>query len=100
MQLMDVVHQVQVMLDEMLMDTEAIRAEQAGLDARCGTLTMGNDFIAVQVYDDRLLQYYGGFEYVNKTCRTEIANWVFYSLEDARVAEAYDTFYNLTLEEV
>jgi hypothetical protein len=37
---------------------------------------------------DRQLQYYGGFEYVDKDSRRELGNWVFYSNEDNRVAMA------------
>ena len=33
------------------------------------------------------LDYYGGFEYVDKGCITKIADYVIYSDEDSRVAE-------------
>jgi hypothetical protein len=34
------------------------------------------------------LDYYGGFEYVDKSCVREIGNYVFYEAKAGRVAEA------------
>lgn len=62
--------------------------QDIGLDRRAGYRFYVNDeILAVTKDDDRVLQYYGGFEYVDKHCRTEIAGWVFYSAEDDRVAD-------------
>lgn len=61
-----------------------------GLDERCGKLYVGDDFLAVSVGADRWLQYYGGFEYIEKEYRQQIGDYVFYSVDADRVAEAFD----------
>ncbi len=79
---------------------ERIRPEQAGLDARCGRIWVCMDCIAVETGgNDRTLQYYGGFEYVDKEYRTELGNWVFYSAEDERVAGHLAEYYSKQEEE-
>ena len=59
-----------------------------GLDSRSAyRLYVDKDrtCIVVNKHDDRTLQYYGAFEYVDKDYRREMGNWVFYSSEDERV---------------
>lgn len=68
-----------------------VKAAELGLDPRCGRLYIDDECIAVDASNDRTLQYYGGFEYVDKDYRTEIGGYVFYSREDDRVAEHMDT---------
>ena len=73
---------------------ERIRAEQAGLDARCGRIHIRKECIAVESGSaDRILQYYGGFEYVDSEYRTELGSWVFYSADDDRVAGHIEDYY-------
>ena len=64
-----------------------VTAEDLGLDRRAAYRLYITDYvIAVPKGDDGKLQYYGGFEYVDKEYRREIGDWVFYSAEDNRVA--------------
>ena len=64
-----------------------VTAEDLGLDRRAAYRLYITDYvIAVPKGDDRVLQYYGGFEYVDKEYRRELGDWVFYSAEDDRVA--------------
>ena len=66
-------------------------ADQLGLDARAGaTIWIDGDWIIVHQNYDRVLQYYGGFEYVEPSCRQVMGNYVLYSAEDERVAECID----------
>lgn len=79
------------------------RADQLGLDIRAGyTLYVSDDAIAVEKRNDRTLQYYGGFEYVDEECRTEAGEYVFYFNEDERVADCLDAYeeYKADTEEV
>ena len=70
--------------------TEVI-GEDLGLDSRAAyRLYVDETCIAVDKRNDRTLQYYGGFEYVDKDFRREMGNWVFYSAEDDRVASALE----------
>ena len=65
--------------------------EDLGLDSRAAYrvyVDADHTCIAVDKRNDRTLQYYGGFEYVDKDFRREMGNWVFYSAEDHLVASA------------
>ncbi len=63
-----------------------------GAPRAANRLWIGSDFIAVRKHDDRSLQYYGGFEYVDKEHRTECGEYVFYSTEDDRVQGHHECF--------
>jgi hypothetical protein len=64
----------------------AAKPEDLGLDRRAGyKFYLGDDFIAVSRSQDRGLQYYGGFEYVDKENRMEVGDIVLYSTLDERV---------------
>lgn len=67
---------------------EEIKPEVAGLDKRAGyKLFITEDVIACRVNDDKALQYYGGFEYVEQDYRSVMGGYVFYSVDDERVHE-------------
>jgi hypothetical protein len=51
------------------------------------------EFVAVTAGSDRILQYYGGFEYINKEFRYELGGYVFYLSEsdgDGRVNACFE----------
>ena len=98
----DVFENVNAIVEEHLNDQfEMISAgyQNVGLDNRCGMIYISEDAIAVPKYNDGTLQYYGGFEYVNKDYRKEIGDYVFYLGEDNRVREHLDRFYGIEREE-
>ena len=64
-----------------------VEAETLGLDGRICGLYVAEGAIIVSKNNDSTLQYYGGFEYVDKEARTELGKYVFYNAEDGRVAE-------------
>lgn len=68
--------------------------ENIGLDNRCGLIYVSDDAIAVSKRNDRFLQYYGGFEYVDKEYRQEMGDYVFYFREDSRVAGHLEGYYH------
>ena len=75
---------------------ERTTAKELGLDPRAGyDLYITKDGIAVEKEADRVLQYYGGFEYVEKEFRTELGEYVFYSIGDERVYDCLDRFYDV-----
>jgi hypothetical protein len=92
------------MIDELIEDIEfkikgiigrcdMVRPEKLGLDNRAGwKLYVCKDGIIVSKDNDRTLQYYGGFEYIDKEDRVEIGKWVFYSSNSDRVAKCLDCF--------
>lgn len=70
-----------------------------GLDQRAfgEAITDGYDYIIIKKFDDRSLQYYGGFEYVDKKYRREYGNFVIYESSDSRVYDALE-FYRETID--
>lgn len=81
--------------EELMGEGENVMAKALGLDVRAAhVLFVGDDWIAVGKSEDRNLQYYGGFEYVDKEHRTEIGDYVFYSAESDRVRGHLDRLEN------
>jgi hypothetical protein len=72
---------------------DMVPASDCGLDPRCGRLFISDEGIAVSKDSDRSLQYYGGFEYVDKDYRHELGDFVFYSIDDERVRDHVETFF-------
>ena len=89
----DVLCEVNAIVEEYVGKMEYTRAERCGLDARCGRVYVGREGIAVDKSNDRTLQYYGGFEYVDKDCRHELGDYVFYSTNDDRVQGHVEEFF-------
>jgi hypothetical protein len=57
-----------------------------GLDDRAGhSLRVAEDWIAVKSHHARSLDYYGGFEYVDKSHKYTLGDWIFYLADDERV---------------
>ena len=72
-----------------------VQAEDVGLDRRAAyRLWVTEDTIAVRKDNDSGLQYYGGFEYVDKEYRMEMGDWVFYFADDERVADHLSQYYD------
>lgn len=71
-----------------------VSADKLGLDIRAGyTLYIDEECIIVNKNNDRMLQYYGGFEYVDKEFRNEIGDYVIYTNGDSRVADCLERYY-------
>ena len=71
-----------------------VPAEELGLDRRAGyRLWVDEDAIIVNKNDDRVLQYYGGFEYVDTNARIECGDYVIYTNDDSRVADCLEQYY-------
>jgi hypothetical protein len=78
-----------------------VRADKLGLDIRAGyTLYVDDECIAVSMDNDRSLQYYGGFEYIDKEYRSQVGDWVFYNREDDRVNDCLERFTENKSEEL
>ncbi|MGE4374770.1 MAG: hypothetical protein AB7D01_03585 [Methanoculleus sp.] len=61
-------------------------AHELGLDPRCGTVYVGEDFIATASPGN--LDYYGGFEYISDEYTLQLGGHKFYYSGSHRVAEA------------
>ena len=91
----ELIWEVDAIVEEYVGKMERTRAERCGLDARCGRIYVGREGIAVDKHNDRILQYYGGFEYVDKDCRHELGSYVFYSTDDDRVQEHVEEYFEV-----
>ena len=95
MELFDLIDNVTELTDNFVSTMGKVPARQLGLDNRCGSLFITPDCIAVYKANDRSLQYYGGFEYVDTQYRHEMGDYVFYSAEDNRVRDHLEQYLNM-----
>lgn len=91
----DTFAQIQKMVNQL----EPVQASEFGLDNRAGMLYVTDECIFVKNNRRSTLEYYGGFEYVDKESVYTIGNdnngYTFYWRDDDRVEEAI-TNYELT----
>jgi hypothetical protein len=81
-------------LRRLVHEMEYVPADSLGLDRRAAyRLWVNDDCIIVDKGNDRTLQYYGGFEYVDKEYRIEMGDYVIYLSDDDRVQGHIDTHY-------
>jgi hypothetical protein len=89
----DKINEINEAFSEIVHKMDKVSADEVGLDIRAGYgLWVCEDGIAVSQAGDRALQYYGGFEYVDKEYRVAIGDWVFYSANADRVAQCLDRY--------
>ena len=68
--------------------------EDLGLDRRAAyRLYVNEDYIAIANRDRRILDYYGGFEYVDSESVFTLGNYTFYSRDDERVNDHLETYF-------
>jgi hypothetical protein len=89
----DMLDAIETVVQRHVQRMQEVLPEDLGLDRRAGyRLYVDRDFIVCSAGNDRSLQYYGGFEYVDKECRREAGDWVFYSRDDSRVEGHLEQF--------
>lgn len=89
----DLEAEIQNTLEEAITDSTPVKPDELGLDPRVAhILWVCDEGIFVRESSDRSLQYYGGFEYVDKDCRHDYGTYVFYSADDDRVWGHIDSF--------
>jgi hypothetical protein len=92
----DILERAERDVSDLVRELTEVSPEDLGLDRRAGyRLYISEDGIIARMSDDRVLQYYGGFEYVDKDLRWELGKWVFYSAEDERVQDHLDHYKGL-----
>jgi hypothetical protein len=77
-------------IERKIAECPLVCADKLGLDWRAGHVYVGEDFVASSSAGS--LNYYGGFEYVDEECITQVGRIVVYSNEDERVAECLETY--------
>ena len=84
----DLQKQLNKMQEAIAENSKMLPANKFGLNDHCGHLLLGENFIAS--FAPRLVDYYGGFEYVNATCVIQVGTWKVYSTDDDRVMTAWE----------
>jgi len=90
------------LVGELIDEATETRAEVFGLDSRAAfKLWLSDDLtmIIVRASEDRSLQYYGGFEYVDKQYRLELGGYVVYSASGPSVKRCIDRALDVEEEE-
>lgn len=94
----DFIYDIEEIVEQKVYSTMTeVSASSLGLDDRAGyRLYVSEDVIAVEKNRDGSLQYYGGFEYIDKEYRKELGNWVFYTTagdDEDRVSECLSLYF-------
>ena len=98
-QVLDLMQDLETQIRNTVAALPEVRAEDLGLDRRAAyTIWVDEDVLIVRKSEDRTLQYFGGFEYVDASARMECGDYVIYSDSDSRVYDCLD-YYNETVEE-
>lgn len=71
-----------------------IKAQEAGLDNRCGHIWITRNFIVAKKGVSGNIDYYGGFEYVGDDERFTVGDYTFYSADDNRVDGHIERYYS------
>lgn len=88
MNIYDIQESINSLQEAIAAKCKVLPATRFGLDQRCGHLLCGPDFIASSA--PRLVDYYGGFEYVDAAHVTLVGTWKVYSMDDERIATAWE----------
>ena len=96
--LMDLIEDFEGALEAKIEMMDSYEPDQFGLDERSSYRKIYVDecfsMMIVSKQNDRALQYYGGFEYVDKEHRKEVGSYVIYLSEDERVQEHLERLEN------
>jgi|TARA_R110000823_G_scaffold199615_1_gene330678 hypothetical protein len=94
MNLHEAIEDISNITNELINTMTESRAQDLGLDPRScyGTIYVSDEGLAVEKHNDRGLQYYGGFEYVDADDRYELGEYVFYTADSDRVRDCIECF--------
>jgi hypothetical protein len=81
-------------------EMEYVSPTKLGLDQRSACrVWVSDECIIVDAGDDRSMQYYGGFEYVDSQYRVAVGDYVIYLADDGRVSRCIDCFIDVDEDE-
>jgi hypothetical protein len=87
MSLLDYVDECMDEVEKLVRHMDYVCPVELGLDRRAAyRLFVDSECVVVRKNEDRTLQYYGGFEYVDKEYRTEFGDYVIYTADGDRVS--------------
>ena len=97
----DMIDRVNDLVEDYIQDnTVNVTADKLGLDIRAGYslfIDTDSNVIGVRASNVRMLDYYGGFEYIDGRNREAIGDYVFFTCGSERVQDCFD-YYNETNE--
>ena len=79
-------------MEEIVRGLDLVNADKVGLDRRAGFVLVSREGIVVPERHVRTLEYYGGFEYVDRDYVQKLGDYTFYSRDDDRVKEAIEYY--------
>lgn len=82
----DFVHQ------KLKQEAKKVPSFQLNLDPRAGPLLVGPNYIAVDLSNAIMLDYYCGFKYVDSNAVRVVGDWKIYFDSDGRVQEVLESF--------
>lgn len=85
---------IEEIIEAKIESADLVKADKIGLDPRAGKVYVFQDEQTIAVkkgHNQRSLEYYGGFEYIDEDCKFEVGDYVFYEDCD-RVLNALDYF--------
>ena len=85
---------IEQMVDQYFEDARAQRVstEKVGLDHRAGYVFISTEEGWIASRNTRLLEYYGGFEYIGEEHKVTVGEITFYSSDHSRVADAIESY--------
>jgi hypothetical protein len=101
MSISDFISEVNHALDKLVQQMEQVNPVDIGLDQRssCGPLYINSEWIVSTSASAGVLNYYGGFEYVDSHCVLSMGDYVLYSAEHSRVKRHIRRWETNTLSE-
>jgi len=96
--ILDVVDEVSYGIERFVAGMERVSADKLGLDIRCGRVYIDRGERVIVSDNARSLEYYGGFEYIDKECKTQIGDYTIYQGHN-RVEDCFDCLEDEAVEE-
>lgn len=79
--------------EEYISDMNDVNPEDLGLDRRAGyNMWVADDMIACDSASIGVLDYYGGFEYIEREFRFQLGDYYFFSAYSDRVQDCIDYY--------
>lgn len=91
MNLYSAINQTETIAEELINSLRQVKPEDLGLDPRSGYRLYCDEYsVGVRTSDSGSLNYYGGFEYVDKENIKVIGEYTFFLADDSRIQDCLD----------
>ena len=90
---LDMIDAVNEVVERNIRKFDQVPASDLGLDIRCGRVLvdMVDEVIAVPNHNIRMLDYYGGFEYIKEgDGRVTVGDYTFFTSDNERVNDCFE----------